>query len=234
MEIKPPLADLHACIQWWHSSPPYIPTVKSTRHFFCGNLATNTPTGFPYPDNVTLAQDVEGQIRKHGAVPATICVLDGVCRVGLDSKELVQMAETSGKKNTLKVSRRDIAYLTGMVRARGKVYWAKVHFSQDMGTQKLAGKNLNGGTTIAGTMILAEMAGIKVFATGTGSTSFVGSRLLHYYPQENDAKLGGICTGRWTRRCPPWRREHNGYLCGPYRAWQDKCCCYQLRFKGFS
>ncbi|KAF8424904.1 Indigoidine synthase A like protein-domain-containing protein [Tirmania nivea] len=101
--------------------------------------------GFPYPGNVALAQDIEGQIRKYGAVPATICVLDGVCRVGLDSKELVQIAETSGKKNTSKVSRRDIPYLTGM---------------------KLAGKNFNGGTTIAATMILAEMAGIKVFATG--------------------------------------------------------------------
>ncbi|KAF8455479.1 Indigoidine synthase A like protein-domain-containing protein [Terfezia claveryi] len=101
--------------------------------------------GFPYPENVALAQDLEGQIRKYGAVPATICVLDGLCRVGLDTKELVQMAETSGKKNTLKVSRRDIPYLTGM---------------------KLAGKNFNGGTTIAGTMILAELAGIKVFATG--------------------------------------------------------------------
>lgn len=85
------------------------------------NLAANTPIGFPYPENVALAQNVEGQIRKYGAVPATICVLDGVCKVGLDSKELVQMAEASGKKNTLKVSRRDIPYLTGMVRARSEV-----------------------------------------------------------------------------------------------------------------
>lgn len=55
-------------------------------------------------------------MRKHGAVPATICILDGVCRVGMDGKELVQMAEAAGKKDTLKVSRRDIPYLTGLVR----------------------------------------------------------------------------------------------------------------------
>ena len=114
-------ANLRAFIQWWHSSLPYIRMVKSIYNLFRDNLAADTLTGFPYPENVALAQDVEGQIRKYGAVPATICVLDGVCKVGLDSKELVQMAEASGKKNTLKVSRRDIPYLTGMVRAHSEV-----------------------------------------------------------------------------------------------------------------
>ncbi|KAF8475852.1 Indigoidine synthase A like protein-domain-containing protein [Kalaharituber pfeilii] len=101
--------------------------------------------GFPYPDNIELAKEVEAAVRRNGATPATICILDGVCRVGLTGEELVQLAESAGKKNTLKVSRRDIPYLTGM---------------------KLAGISFNGGTTIAGTMVLAELAGIKVFATG--------------------------------------------------------------------
>ncbi|KAI5797907.1 Indigoidine synthase A like protein-domain-containing protein [Peziza echinospora] len=101
--------------------------------------------GFPYPENVKLAEEVEAVVRKHGAVPATIAVLDGVCQVGLSPAELKKMAEGAGKKDTVKVSRRDIPYLAGM---------------------KLVGKNLNGGTTIAGTMIFAQLAGIKVFATG--------------------------------------------------------------------
>lgn len=71
--------------------------------------------GFPYPDNVELAKDIEKAIRKEGAVPATICVLDGVCRIGLNEKELIQMASSAGQKTTIKVSRRDIPFVAGMV-----------------------------------------------------------------------------------------------------------------------
>lgn len=92
---------------------------------------TKLLTGFPYPENVQLAQDVEQQIRKYGAIPATICILDGVCMVGLDSKELVQMAEGAGKKTTVKVSRRDIPYLTGLVRIRNEDPKERIIFLSD-------------------------------------------------------------------------------------------------------
>jgi pseudouridine-5'-phosphate glycosidase/pseudouridine kinase len=81
----------------------------------------------------------------NGGVPATIGIIDGVARIGLDPEELIQLASSAGKQNTLKLSRRDLSYVCGM---------------------RLAGKNFNGGTTIAGTMLLAHLAGIKIFGTG--------------------------------------------------------------------
>ncbi|KAF2760132.1 IdgA domain-containing protein [Pseudovirgaria hyperparasitica] len=101
--------------------------------------------GFPYPDNVALASHLESIVRVNGGVPATIGVIDGVARVGLDAEELIRLTASAGKDTTLKLSRRDLSYVCGM---------------------RLVGKNFNGGTTIAGTMVLAHLAGIKVFATG--------------------------------------------------------------------
>ncbi|SNS84202.1 pseudouridine-5'-phosphate glycosidase [Anaerovirgula multivorans] len=93
--------------------------------------------GMPYPDNVQTAREVERIIRKAGAVPATIAILKGEIKVGLTDEEL----EFLGKaKDVAKVSRRDLPYIVG----EGK----------------------NGATTVASTMIIAEMAGIKVFVTG--------------------------------------------------------------------
>lgn len=93
--------------------------------------------GMPYPDNVQTAREVESIIRKAGAVPATIAILKGEIKVGLTDEEL----EFLGKaKDVAKVSRRDLPYIVG----EGK----------------------NGATTVASTMIIAEMAGIKVFVTG--------------------------------------------------------------------
>ncbi|KAG0124723.1 Indigoidine synthase A like protein-domain-containing protein [Tuber indicum] len=119
-----------------------------------GALASKTPVvaletaiythGFPYPDNVDLAIKVEAAIREGGAVPATIGILDGIARVGFSQPELECLASTAGQKTTVKVSRRDLPFVVGM---RHKTAY-------------------NGGTTIAGTMLLAHMAGIKVFATG--------------------------------------------------------------------
>ncbi|EKG21162.1 Pseudouridine-5'-phosphate glycosidase [Macrophomina phaseolina MS6] len=104
--------------------------------------------GFPYPDNVALASHLESVVRTMGGVPATIGVLDGVARVGLDPEELIRIAASAGKDGTLKISRRDLAYACGM-RLLGP----------DQG-------KFTGGTTVAGTMILAHLAGIKVFGTG--------------------------------------------------------------------
>lgn len=93
--------------------------------------------GFPYPENLAMARQVEAKIRENGAVPATCAFLGGKPHVGLSDQQLEYLAE---QRNVNKVSRRDI----GATMAQ----------------------KLNGGTTIAGTMILAQMAGIQVFATG--------------------------------------------------------------------
>ncbi|PWY69188.1 IdgA domain protein [Aspergillus sclerotioniger CBS 115572] len=101
--------------------------------------------GFPYPESVALASLLESVVRVNGAVPATIGILSGEARVGLNTEELVELASTAEKKNAMKVSRRDLGYICGL---------------------GLAGKRLHGGTTVSGTMVLAHLAGIKVFGTG--------------------------------------------------------------------
>jgi pseudouridine-5'-phosphate glycosidase/pseudouridine kinase len=71
--------------------------------------------GFPYPDNVALASHLESVVRMNGGVPATIGVLHGVARVGLSPEELIELASAAGKKETMKISRRDLPYITGLV-----------------------------------------------------------------------------------------------------------------------
>ncbi|HTD02837.1 pseudouridine-5'-phosphate glycosidase [Undibacterium sp.] len=93
--------------------------------------------GMPYPQNVQTAREVEQIIRDAGAVPATIAIIAGKIRVGLSPAELEQLGTTP---NVMKVSRRDLPY----VLATGQV----------------------GATTVAATMICAELAGIQVFVTG--------------------------------------------------------------------
>jgi pseudouridine-5'-phosphate glycosidase len=93
--------------------------------------------GMPYPQNVEMARDVEGIVRAGGAVPATIAILGGVPRVGLSSDELELLGSAP---DVTKVSVRDLPYVV----ARG----------------------LNGATTVASTMRLAALAGIRVFVTG--------------------------------------------------------------------
>ncbi|NOZ69243.1 MAG: pseudouridine-5'-phosphate glycosidase [Deferribacteres bacterium] len=93
--------------------------------------------GMPYPDNVVMAKKVESIIRENGAVPATIALIKGRIKIGLTGKELEYMASS---KEILKASRRDIPVVIA--------------------------KNLSAATTVAGTMICAALAGIRVFATG--------------------------------------------------------------------
>lgn len=93
--------------------------------------------GLPYPQNLQLAQQMEETVRANGAVPATIAVVDGAIRVGLDEEMLEKLATA---KELNKVSRRDFA----PVLVQGG----------------------SGGTTVAGTLIAANMARIQVFATG--------------------------------------------------------------------
>lgn len=93
--------------------------------------------GMPYPQNVEMAKKVEQIIRDGGAVPATIALIDGKIQVGLDEERLELLATA---EDVAKVSRRDMA-------------------------QILANKQI-GATTVASTMIGANLAGIKVFVTG--------------------------------------------------------------------
>ena len=95
--------------------------------------------GFPYPANVETALAMEAAIREEGAIPATIAVLNGRITVGL-TKEEVELLAGLGQDGVRKCSRRDLPIVVGL-----RQY---------------------GATTVAGTMIVAHMAGIKVFATG--------------------------------------------------------------------
>ena len=94
--------------------------------------------GMPYPKNVETALNVEKVIRENGAVPATIAIIGGRLKAGL-SKEEIEYLGKEGQKVT-KVSRRDLPVIVS--------------------------KKMDGATTVATTMIIAAMAGIKVFATG--------------------------------------------------------------------
>ena len=93
--------------------------------------------GMPFPQNVETARAVEAVIRDQGAVPATIAVMDGAIRIGLDDGDLIALAQSG---DVMKLSRADMAFAL----ATGRT----------------------GATTVAATMIAAHQAGIDVFATG--------------------------------------------------------------------
>jgi pseudouridine-5'-phosphate glycosidase len=94
--------------------------------------------GMPWPQNAETAHAVEAAVRAHGAVPATIAVLDGRLQAGLDAAQIERLAR--GGPQVAKLSRRDLALTV----TRGG----------------------DGATTVAATMIIAALAGIRVFATG--------------------------------------------------------------------
>ena len=93
--------------------------------------------GMPYPRNVETALNVEQIIRDNGAIPATIAIMDGKLKVGLSKDEIESLGKSS---DAIKCSRRDIPFILA--------------------------KKLDGATTVASTMLIASIAGIKVFATG--------------------------------------------------------------------
>ena len=93
--------------------------------------------GMPYPKNVETAVAVEDVIRAEGVMPATIAIINGRIKIGLTKEEIEYLGTAD---NVLKVSRRDFPLVIA--------------------------KKMNGATTVAGTMIAAHMAGIKLFVTG--------------------------------------------------------------------
>ena len=93
--------------------------------------------GMPFPQNVEMATEVEAIVRANGAVPATIAVIDGVCQVGLSPDQLHHLATVG---DVVKATTRDLPWLM----ATGRT----------------------GATTVAATMRLAALAGVRVFATG--------------------------------------------------------------------
>ncbi|MFC4931703.1 pseudouridine-5'-phosphate glycosidase [Massilia sp. GCM10023247] len=93
--------------------------------------------GMPYPQNVRTAREVEQIIRDAGAVPATIAIIGGKICIGLSEDQLEQLGTAP---DAIKVSRRDLAYVLS--------------------------QRLLGATTVAATMICAQLAGIEVFVTG--------------------------------------------------------------------
>jgi len=92
--------------------------------------------GMPFPKNLEVAKKLEQIIEENGATPATIAIINGEIKVGLNSEELEMLA----KKDFIKVSKRDIS--------------------------KAVSEKLNGATTVSSTVIIAAKTGIKVFATG--------------------------------------------------------------------
>jgi len=71
--------------------------------------------GFPYPESLALARDLEAIVRKQGAIPATIGIISGKAKIGLSEEELGIITESSTNPKTMKVSRKDLPYILGMV-----------------------------------------------------------------------------------------------------------------------
>ncbi len=94
--------------------------------------------GMPFPKNLETAMMLEETVRAGGATPATIAVIDGRFKVGLDKAQLQSLAQLSG--GVVKASRRDLA--------------------------AVAARHGAAGTTVAATMYIAELAGVEIFATG--------------------------------------------------------------------
>jgi pseudouridine-5'-phosphate glycosidase len=116
---------------------PEVETALVERKAVVALESTVITHGLPYPQNLELAQQMEQEVRAEGAIPATIAVIQGEIRIGVDTQSLLKLAT---EKDVLKISGRDFAF-------------AITH-------------RRSGGTTVAATMVAANLTGIKVFATG--------------------------------------------------------------------
>ena len=122
----------------------YLIIKEEVRHALENNIpvvaleSTIISHGMPYPDNYYTALACEKIIRENGAVPATIACINGFMHVGLTEEEIKYLAQKG--KDVVKTSRRDLPVVIA--------------------------KKLDGATTVATTMLIASLAGVKVFATG--------------------------------------------------------------------
>ena len=122
----------------------YLEVSEEVKHALENNIpvvaleSTIISHGMPYPQNVETALKVESIVRENGCIPATTAIINGKLKAGL-SKEEIELLGKEGLKVS-KVSRRDIPYIVA--------------------------NKLNGASTVATTMIIASLAGIKIFATG--------------------------------------------------------------------
>jgi pseudouridine-5'-phosphate glycosidase len=96
--------------------------------------------GLPYPQNYTIAMEMEAVVRQTGAIPATIAMLDGIVRIGVEAPDLERLARGDAQAPMHKISARDFA--------------------------PAIARSWSGGTTVAGTLLAARRAGLRVFATG--------------------------------------------------------------------
>ncbi|KAG8637341.1 pseudouridine-5'-phosphate glycosidase isoform X5 [Manihot esculenta] len=117
---------------------PEVSEALSCGHAVVALESTIISHGMPYPQNLETAKEVEAIVRKNGAVPATVAILDGKPCIGLSMEELERLATLGTRAQ--KTARRDIAHV---VASRG-----------------------NGATTVSATMYFASMVGISVFVTG--------------------------------------------------------------------
>jgi pseudouridylate synthase len=117
---------------------PEVAVARSARKAIVALESTIITHGMPYPRNVETALAVEQAVRDTGAVPATIAVIEGRLRVGLDGQEIDRLGQISG--GVVKASRRDLALV--------------------------AARKGSAGTTVAATMFIAGLADIEIFATG--------------------------------------------------------------------
>jgi pseudouridine-5'-phosphate glycosidase len=124
--------------------------------------------GLPYPENINLAQDMEAQVRQLGCIPATIAVIEGVIHIGLDP---MQMDRVATSRDMQKVSARDYA--------------------------RVITQRQSGGTTVAGTMLAAYWAGIRVFATGGigGVHRYPSTDISADLPQLASTPMVVVCAG---------------------------------------
>ncbi|WP_425145674.1 pseudouridine-5'-phosphate glycosidase [Deinococcus sp.] len=146
----------------------HIPEVRDALHAGRPVVALESTIishGMPYPQNVQTAREVEAVVRAYGAVPATIAVLGGRIKVGLDEDELELLATDAGVQ---KISTRDLPFTVAL--------------------------GLHGATTVATTMRIAHLAGIRVFATGgTGGVHRGAERSMDISADLTELSRSEVC-----------------------------------------
>jgi pseudouridine-5'-phosphate glycosidase len=147
---------------------PEVTVALKQRHPIVALESTVIAHGLPRPHNLNLARRMESIVRECGVTPATIAILNGQVKVGLTSDELEYLANADG---VVKVSRRDFPIV--------------------------ATRKQDGATTVAGTMIAAAWAGIKVFATGGigGVHRGDGTDISADLPELSRTSVAVVCAG---------------------------------------